>query len=135
MGWSPIRKVKKAVTNVGDAVSDVGSAVDDAIIAPVVDPIVKAGDQFEDIVREGIDEIDAAIQNPYVQLGAQVFFPQYAPFLDAYATLDSGEELSPSQIASMAAAGYDVYNGEPLPADVKQALDTSVALAEGDDPL
>lgn len=128
MGWSPIR-------NIVDAVSDVGSAIDDAIIAPVVDPIVKAGEQFEDIVREGVDEIDAAIQNPYVQLAAQVFFPQYAPFLDAYATLDSGEELSPSQIASMAAAGYDINTGEPLPADIKKALNTSVALAEGDDPL
>jgi len=128
MGWSPIRKVKEAV-------SDVGSAVDDAILAPVVDPIVKAGEQFEDIVREGVDEIDKAIQNPYVQLAAQVFFPQYAPFLDAYATLDSGEELSPSQVASMAAAGYDIQTGEPLPADVKKALDTSVALAEGGDPL
>ena len=128
MGWSPIRKVKEAV-------SDVGSAIDDAILAPVVDPIVKAGEQFEDIVREGVDEIDAAIQNPYVQLAAQVFFPQYAPFLDAYATLDSGEKLSPSQVASMAAAGYDINTGEPLPADVKKALDTSVALAEGGDPL
>ena len=128
MGWSPIRKVKEAV-------SDVGSAIDDAIIAPVVDPIVKAGEQFEDVVREGVDEIDKAIQNPYVQLAAQVFFPQYAPFLDAYATLDSGEKLSPSQVASMAAAGYDINTGEPLPADVKKALDTSVALAEGGDPL
>ena len=128
MGWSPIRKVKEAV-------SDVGSAIDDAIIAPVVDPIVKAGEQFEDIVREGVDEIDAAIQNPYVQLAAQVFFPQYAPFLDAYATLDSGEKLSADQIARMAASGYDIQTGEPLPADVKKALDTSVALAEGGDPL
>ena len=128
MGWSPIRKVKEAV-------SDVGSAIDDAILAPVVDPIVKAGEQFEDIVREGVDEIDKAIQNPYVQLAVQVFFPQYAPFLDAYATLDSGEKLSPSQVASMAAAGYDIQTGEPLPADVKKALDTSVALAEGGDPL
>ena len=129
------RKVKKAASNVAGAVSDVGAAVDDAIIAPVVDPIVKAGEQFEDIVREGVDEIDKAIQNPYVQLAAQVFFPQYAPFLDAYATLDSGEKLSPSQVASMAAAGYDIQTGEPLPADVKKALDTSVALAEGGDPL
>ena len=128
MGWSPIRKVKEAV-------SDVGSAIDDAIIAPVVDPIVKAGEQFEDIVREGVDEIDKAIQNPYVQLAAQVFFPQYAPFLDAYATLDSGEKLSADQVARMAAAGYDIQTGEPLPADVKKALDTSVALAEGGDPL
>ena len=128
MGWSPIRRVTEAV-------SDVGSAIDDAVLAPVVDPIVKAGEQFEDIVREGVDEIDKAIQNPYVQLAAQVFFPQYAPFLDAYATLDSGEKLSPSQVASMAAAGYDIQTGEPLPADVKKALDTSVALAEGGDPL
>jgi len=135
MGWSPIRKVKKAASNIAGAVSDVGAAVDDAILAPVVDPIVKAGEQFEDIVREGVDEIDKAIQNPYVQLAAQVFFPQYAPFLDAYATLDSGEKLSPSQVASMAAAGYDIQTGEPLPADVKKALDTSVALAEGGDPL
>jgi hypothetical protein len=135
MGWSPIRKVKKAASNVAGAVSDVGAAVDDAILAPVVDPIVKAGEQFEDIVREGIDEIDAAIQNPYVQLAAQIFFPQYAPFLDAYATLDSGEKLSADQVARMAAAGYDIQTGEPLPADVKKALDTSVALANGGDPL
>lgn len=128
MGWSPIRRVKEAV-------SDVGSAIDDAIIAPIVDPIVEAGRQFEDRVREGVDEIDKAIQNPYVQLAAQVFFPQYAPFLDAYATLDSGENLSPDQVARMAASGYDIKTGEPLPADVKKALDTSVALAKGGDPL
>lgn len=101
----------------------------------LVGSVKKLGENFEDIVREGVDEIDAAIQNPYVQLTAQIFFPQYAPFLDAYATLDSGEELSPSQIASMAAAGYDINTGEPLPADVKKALNTSVALAEGGDPL
>jgi hypothetical protein len=135
MGWSPIRKVKKAASNVAGAVSDVGAAVDDAILAPVVDPVVKAGEQFEDIVREGVDEIDKAIQNPYVQLAVQVFFPQYAPFLNAYATVDSGEDLSPSQIAAMAAAGYDIQTGEPLPADVKKALDTTVALVEGGDPL
>ena len=135
MGWSPIRKVKKAASNVAGAVSDVGAAVDDAILAPVVDPIVKAGEQFEDIVRESVDEIDKAIQNPYVQLAVQVFFPQYAPFLNAYATVDSGEDLSPSQIAAMAAAGYDIQTGEPLPADVKKALDTTVALVEGGDPL
>lgn len=123
------------ISNIVDVVSDVGSTLDDEIISKIVDPVVTAGEQFEDAVREGVDEVDKLIQDPYVQLATQIFFPQYAPFLDAYATLDSGETLSASQIAAMAASGYEFETGGKLPSDVKKALNTSVQLAEGGDPL
>ena len=135
----PLPDVLGAVEDVGggfvDIVGDIGSTLDDEIISKIVDPVVTAGEQFEDAVREGVDEVDKLIQDPYVQLATQIFFPQAAPFLNAYATLDSGETLSASQIAAMAASGYEFETGGKLPSDIKKALNTSVQLAEGDDPI
>lgn len=134
-----LKNVFDVVEDVGggfvDIVGDIGSTLDDELISKIVDPVVTAGEQFEDAVREGVDEVDKLIQDPYVQLATQIFFPQYAPFLDAYATLDSGETLSASQIAGMAASGYEFETGGKLPSDVKKALNTSVTLAEGGDPI
>jgi len=135
----PLPDVFDVVEDVGggfvDIVGDIGSTLDDELISKIVDPVVTAGEQFEDAMREGVDEVDKLIQDPYVQLATQIFFPQYAPFLDAYATLDSGETLSASQIAAMAASGYEFETGGKLPSDVKKALNTSVQLAEGGDPI
>jgi hypothetical protein len=135
----PLPDVLGAIEDVGggfvDIVSDIGSTLDDEVLSKIVDPVVTAGEQFEDAVREGVDEVDKLVQDPYVQLATQIFFPQFAPFLDAYATLDSGETLSASQIAAMAASGYEFETGGKLPSDVKKALNTSVQLAEDSDPI
>lgn len=134
-----LKNVFDVVEDVGggfvDIVGDIGSTLDDEVLSKIVDPVVTAGEQFEDAVREGVDEVDKLVQDPYVQLATQIFFPQFAPFLDAYTTLDSGETLSASQIAAMAASGYEFETGGKLPSDVKKALNTSVTLAEGGDPI
>lgn len=163
MGWSPVRKVKKAVSNVTGAVGDVAKAVTDPIedaikdvvndpirtvkkpisltlgsvsnladvplpgvVNTVVDDILGIDDSggligsvseglanVEDIVREGIEGIDAALQNKYVRavtkavanLSPDPITRSIAIALDTYQTLDSGGNLSPSQIVAIAGAG------------------------------
>jgi hypothetical protein len=134
MGWSPIRKVKKAASNVADAAGDVVSGAGDIIQDVVIDPVVQLGSNLEDAVRETIEFVDEeVIQSPEVRFIVSAINPAAGAVLDAYATLDSGENLSPTQVANLAAAGYTVSSGTKLPTDVKQAMDVGVAVAEGKD--
>jgi len=136
MGWSPIRTVKKAVSNVAGAVSDVGAAVDDAIIAPIVDPIVEAGRQFEDRVRDGVEGIDEAIQNPYVRMvvGA-VAGPQAKAIIDAYAKLDSGEELDTADYIALGISGAEELGDVEIPDEVEVGIKVGTRLNAGEDPV
>jgi hypothetical protein len=67
----------------------------------------------EDIGREGIEGVDAALQNKYVRavtkavaaLSPDPITRSIAIAVDSYQTLDSGENLSPSQIVAIAGAG------------------------------
>ena len=128
MGWSPIRQVKKAVSNVTGAVGDVAQAVVDPVAEAiqdvvndpirtvkenVVEPVSEGLANVEDIVREGIEGVDSALQNKYVRavtkavaaLSPDPITRSIAIALDSYQTLDSGENLSPSQIVAIAGAG------------------------------
>ena len=149
MGWgfsipgvpNPLKKAEKVVKNVAGAAEDVVGAGSEAlakvedVAREVVDPVLKLGENLEDGLREAVDDVDKLIQDPYVQLAVSIFAPQTAPFLDAYATLDSGETLSPSQIAALAASGYELDSGTKLPSDVKKGLNVGTKLAEGADPI
>lgn len=121
------------VSNVVGAVEDVVSGVGDVIQDVVIDPVVELGSNLEDGIREVVDEADKLIQDPYVQMVVSAINPAAGAFLNAYATVDSGEDLSPAQIAALAAAGYTTASGTTLPPDVKKALDAGTTIAEGGD--
>lgn len=133
MGWSPIKKVKKAVSNVGGAVGDVVSGAGDIIQNVVIDPVVELGSNLEDGIREVVDEADKLVQNPYVQMVVSAINPAAGAFLNAYATLDSGENLSPAQVAALAASGYTAATGTTIPPDVQKALKAGETIASGGD--
>lgn len=124
MGWSPIRRITEAVSDVGDIVQDV-----------VIDPVVQLGSSIEDGVREVVDEADKLIQSPEFRAVVTAINPSAGVFLDAYATVDSGEDLSPGQIAALASMGYTAGTGSTIPPDVQKAMQTGASIAEGEDPL
>ena len=88
------------------------------VIGGLLNEISDGFANIEDITREGIEGVDAALQNKYVRaamkVGAMVLGPGIGSAvltgLDAYATLDSGEELSAGDIAGLAIAGAGAYN-------------------------
>jgi len=121
------------VSNVVDAVEDVAKGVGDVVQDVVIDPVVELGSNLEDGIREVVDEADKLVQNPYVQTVVSAINPAAGAFLNAYSTLDSGENLSPAQVAALAAAGYTTASGTTIPADVQKALDAGTAVAEGGD--
>ena len=128
MGWSPIR-------NIVGAVKDVGSAIDDAVISKVVDPVVTMGEQFEDLTREGIEGIDEAIQNPYVRMVVGAVIPGSKPWIDAYAKLDSGEELGTADYVSLGLSGAEDFANAEIPEEVKIGLKVGTRINAGEDPV
>lgn len=121
------------VKNVVGAVEDVVSGAGDLIQDVVIDPVVELGSNLEDGVREVVDEADKLVQNPLVQTVVSAINPAAGAFLNAYATLDSGENLSPAQVAALAAAGYTASTGTAIPADVQKALKAGETIASGGD--
>lgn len=88
------------------------------VIGGLLNEISDGFANIEDITREGIEGVDAALQNKYVRaamkVGAMVLGPGIGAAvltgLDAYATVDSGDDLSAGQIAGLAIAGAGAYN-------------------------
>ena len=124
MGWSPIRRITEAVSDVGDIIQDV-----------VIDPVVELGSNIEDGFRELVDEADKLIQRPEFRAVVTAINPQAGIFLDAYATVDSGDDLSAGQIAALATMGYTAGTGSTIPPDVQKAVQAGASIAEGEDPL
>lgn len=96
------------------------------------------GSSFEDVVRDAVDDVDALVQNPYVRMAVK-FIPGVGAtagaVLDAYAKLDSGEELTATDLANIGlAAGTDIGNYEISDA-TRKAIKTSAAIADGGDPI
>jgi hypothetical protein len=155
----PFKKAAKTVTktasNVAGAVSDVAGGVVDVVVdagdwvgdqvSDAVDFVVEdapkavsdAFASFEDGVREVVDEVDKAIQNPYVRAAVR-FIPGYGQIagavLDTYAKLDSGEKLSAGDIANLAAAyGTTDPAGWKLTPEQTKAISTGIRVAEDPD--
>ena len=71
----------------------------------------------EDIGRAGVEGVDAALQNPYVRatiktiaaVSPDPLTKAVASGLDAYATLDSGDDLSAGQIVNLATSVAGAY--------------------------
>lgn len=132
-----VKKVARGVVNGVEVFADDFLGIDDS--GGIIGTAKDIGSNFEDMVRETIDEVDKAVQNPYVRLAVR-FIPGYGQVagsvLDAYAKVDSGEELSAGDIANLATsfAAQDVskWNLDP---DTAKAIKTGVKIAEGGDPL
>ena len=148
MGWSPIRRITNPIRDIVEDVADVvvdagdwvGGQVEDAVDFVVEDAPEAVSDafaSFEDGVREVVDEVDKAIQNPYVRAAVR-FIPGYGQIagaiLDTYAKLDSGESLSAGDIANLAAA-YGTNNPEAwkLTPEQTKAITTGIRVAEDPD--
>jgi hypothetical protein len=88
------------------------------------------------IVRFG-DAIGDVVDNPFVQAAVTFAYPPAGSVLNAYATLDSGENLSPAQIAA-ALAGASELSGleggallKSLPESVQKFVQSAQDFADG----
>ena len=71
----------------------------------------------EDLGREGVKGVDAALQNPYVRavvktvasVSPDPLTKAIAAGIDAYATIDSGDDLSAGQIVNLATSAAGAY--------------------------
>lgn len=88
------------------------------------------------IVRFG-DAIGDVVDNPFVQAAVTFAYPPAGAVLNAYATLDSGENLSPTQIAA-ALAGASELSGleggallKSLPESVQKFVQSAQDFADG----
>lgn len=124
MGWSPIR-------NILDPIKDV--------VEDVVDPVSDALASFEDGVREVIepvvDAVDDAIANPYVRLVASIAYPPAAPYLNAYAKLDSGENLNAADIAALGVSAATDLGSLDIDPEIAKAVQSGAKIADGADPI
>ena len=129
----PVKQVAKVVVGGVEKVADDFLGIDDS--GGIVGSVSKIGEKVEDGLREAVDEVDKAIQNPYVRLAVSIAYPPAAPYLSAYATLDSGEKLSPAQIAALAAsAGQDfgAFEAANIDPEVVDQIKTGVQVATAD---
>jgi hypothetical protein len=94
----------------------------------------------EDIGREGIEGVDAALQNEYVRAAIKVIATVApnpvtrfaAAALDVYAPLDSGENPSAGQIANLVMAGNNVFGTTaPVGGDVGVGVEGGAAIDAG----
>jgi len=100
--------------------------------------VSKIGSSFEDTVRDAVDDVDSLVQNPYVRMAVR-FIPGVGQtagaILDAYAKLDSGEDLTATDLANIGlSAGTDIGDWEVTDA-TRKAIKTSAAIADGGDPI
>jgi len=112
-------------------VEDIPEAIEDVIIDPVDDFL----GGVEDAIKGAVDFVDDAIQNPFVRAVASVVAPQFAPYLNAYATLDSGEDLSAMQLASLGLSSVADLSTVEIDPAIAEAVKTGARIADGADPL
>jgi len=121
---------------IGDAVGDVVDFVGDEIIDPVVDfgeTFVKSlGQGVEDLFEGDLDEV---LRNPAVITVASFAFPQYAAYINLGAKAATGQEITPTDLASAGLQGYADLKGVRLPAGTEKAVVASAQIAEGKDPV
>ena len=116
---------------VEDVWDDVSDVVEDVILDPAQDFIENVGDVLEDAV----DVVDDAIQNPYIRAVASFVYPPAAPYLNAYAKLDSGEDLTAGDLISLGVSAYGDIGGVAIDPNIAKAVNTGAQLADGADPV
>ena len=116
---------------VEDVWDDVSDVVEDVILDPAGDFLENVGDVLEDAV----DVVDDAIQNPYVRAVASFVYPPAAPYLNAYAKLDSGEDLTAGDLVSLGVSAYGDIGGVTIDPNIAKAVNTGATIADGGDPV
>lgn len=89
-----------------------------------------SGGWLSEKLGEVVDFADDLIQNPWARLGVSIFYPAVGTVLNAYAKLDSGEELSGGDIAGLVAAGSNLADVTISDAAAK-GLEVGAKLADG----
>jgi hypothetical protein len=89
-----------------------------------------SGGWLSEKLGEVVDFADDLIQNPLARLGVSIFYPAVGTVLNAYAKLDSGEELSGADIAGLVAAGTNLADVNISDAASK-GLEVGAKLADG----
>jgi len=90
----------------------------------------EGGGWLSEKLGEVVDFADDLIQNPLARLGVSIFYPAVGTVLNAYAKLDSGEELSGADIAGLVAAGTNLADVNISDAASK-GLEVGAKLADG----
>lgn len=144
MGWfnwvpKPIKQaaktVKKVVVDGVEKVADDFLGIDDS--GGIVGSVSKIGEKVEDGLREAVDELDKIVENPYIRLAVSIAYPPAAPYLNAYAKLDSGEKLNAADIAALAAtAGKDfgAFEAANIDPEVVNNIKKGVQVATAENP-
>jgi len=89
-----------------------------------------SGGWLSEKLGEVVDFADDLIQNPFARLGVSIFYPAVGTVLNAYAKLDSREELSGGDIAGLVAAGSNLADVTISDAAAK-GLEVGAKLADG----
>lgn len=144
MGWfnwvpKPIKQaaktVKKVVVDGVEKVADDFLGIDDS--GGIVGSVSKIGEKVEDGLREAVDEVDKIVENPYIRLAVSIAYPPAAPYLNAYAKLDSGEKLNAADIAALAAtAGKDfgAFEAANIDPEIVNEISKGVQVATAENP-
>lgn len=141
MGWVRDRvedvgdTVEDIVEGVGDVVEDVVDFVEEEIFDPVGDFIGNVGEAIGDGLEGLVDTVDDAIQNPYIRAVASFVYPPAAPYLNAYAKLDSGEDLTAADLVSLGVSSVNDLGGITIDPEIAKAVNTGAQLADGADPV
>lgn len=130
MGWVRDR-VEDVADSIEDVVEDVVDFVEEEIFDPVGDFIGNVGDALGDVV----DVVDDAIQNPYIRAVASFVYPPAAPYLNAYAKLDSGEDLTAADLVSLGVSSVSDLGNITIDPEIAKAVSTGAQLADGADPV
>jgi hypothetical protein len=131
----PAKQIAKVVVGGVEKVADDFLGIDDS--GGIVGSTKKIGEKIEDGLREAVDEVDKALENPYVRMAISIAYPPAAPYLNAYAKLDSGEKLNAADIAAIAAsAGQDfgAFEAASIDPEVVNNIKKGVQVATADNP-
>lgn len=131
----PVKQVAKVVVGGVEKVADDFLGIDDS--GGIVGSVSKIGEKVEDGLREAVDEVDKIVENPYIRLAVSIAYPPAAPYLNAYAKLDSGEKLNAADIAALAAtAGQDfgAFEAANIDPEIVNEISKGVQVATAENP-
>lgn len=114
---------------------DIPDFVEEEIIDPVGDFIGNVGDALGDAVEGLVETVDEAIQNPYIRAVASFVYPPAAPYLNAYAKLDSGESLTAGDLASLGISAVSDLSSVTIDPSVAKAVETGARIADGENAV
>lgn len=122
---------------VGERLEDIGKSVEDVIIDPVSDALSSFEDSVRDVVDPVFEGFNDVIENPYVQLVATILDPTpgkvASSTLRAYAKVNSGEELTATDLAQLGISSVAALGDVPIDPDTAKVIKSAAAVADGGD--